>query len=433
MIGIRREDKNVWERRAPLTPDHVAELCETHRVRIGVQRSERRAFSERDYLRGGASLVDDLDGCSVVLGVKEMPAELFRPGRAYLFFSHVTKGQAHNMPMLRRLVEQRATLLDYELVVDERGRRLIVFGKHAGYAGMIDALWALGKRLAAEGLLTPFDDVRLAHEYSGLDEAAHHLTRIGERLRHTGLPPTLRPIAFGFTGSGNVSEGAQEIFDRLPTQTVHPFELENLDADPDRPTNVVYKAVIPRELRVVRRDGGPFGPDEFAERPELYRNGIDRWLPHLTGFVHGSFWNPDQPRLVSREDLRRLWTSERPRLRIIADIACDIGGGIEATLHATTPGNPVFVYDPATGEATDGVRGDGPVVLAVDNLPCQLPVDASQHFGDGLARFVPALARCDWSVPLEQLALPRSLRDAIIVHRGELTARFRHLEALIAP
>jgi alpha-aminoadipic semialdehyde synthase len=429
MIGIRREDKNDWERRAPLTPDHVAQLVEGHGLRFAVQSSKRRIFANLDYEKAGAVPTDDLSACKMIVGIKEVPVEAILPEKVYLYFSHTTKGQAHNMPALRRLLELNCTLLDYEGIVDEHERRLVFFGKHAGYAGMIDALWALGKRLAAEGEITVFDQIRLAHDYSGLDEATHHVSRLGEKLRHTGLPHPLRPIVFGFTGSGNVSQGAQEILDRMPTQELLPTELVEAMADPDRPRNIIYKVRFRREDRVERIDGGAVDLHEFAEHPERYRSAIPRWLPHLSVLVHGSFWDPAHPRIVGVDDLAALWAAaERPKLRLIADISCDIGGGIEATVESTEPGNPVYVYDVDKGGIRHGVEGRGPVILAVDNLPCQLPIEASEHFGDGLARFLPALARCDFKRPFEELALPDELLRAIVVHGGRLTPAFSYLE-----
>lgn len=431
-IGIRREDKNEWERRVPLTPDHVAELVENQGIDVSVQPSSVRAFADRDYRAAGARLDEALDDCRVVFGVKEIPIASLAPARTYLYFSHTTKGQAHNMPMLAHLRDVDATLLDYENICDERGRRLVFFGRHAGYAGMIDTLWALGRRLAAEGLPNPFERVRLAHDYSSLDEATHHVSRIGERLRHEGVPEAVRPLVFAFTGSGNVSLGAREIFDRLPHVEIAPEDLPTLGAQPERPRNVLYKVAFERHHRFVRSDGGPFDVGELERNPERYRSGIEPCLEHLTVLVHGAFWSPSQPRLVSRHALSRLWSGSRvPSLRVIADIACDIGGGIEATVKATSPGAPTFVFEPRTGSVRDGLVGDGPVVLAVDNLPCQLPVESSDHFGDTLLRFVPGLARCDWRQPLERLALPGEIRRAILVHRGELTPGFRYLEKLL--
>lgn len=431
-IGIRREDKNAWERRAPLTPDHVAELAEAHGVAVRVEPSSRRVFPDRDYRASGAQLDERLDDCRVVLGIKEIPVEKLEAGRTYLYFSHTTKGQQANMPALRRMLELGSTLIDFEHIVDERGRRLIFFGRYAGHAGMIDALWALGRRLAAEGLETPFERVRLAHDYSSLDEATHHIHRIGERLRHTGLPDGLHPLVCGFTGSGNVSRGAQEIFDRLPDVEIDPGELDELAADPQRPRNVVYRVVFGRRERFKRIAGGEVDLGELDSHPERYRSAIPDWLPHLTLLVHGAFWSPRQPRVLGLDDLERAWAGGPPRLRVIADISCDISGGIEATVRPTTPDDPVYVWDVGRRAAVSGVNGNGPVILAVDNLPCQLPLEASEHFADTLVRFVPLLARCDWEQPLEQLGLPREISDAIVVHRGRLAPRYAHLEERLA-
>lgn len=427
MIGIRREDKNDWERRAPLTPDHVAELVQEQGLTVCVQPSTNRAFADLDYTHAGAVVDDDLSDCTLVLGIKEIPVEALLRNKTYLFFSHTTKGQAYNMPLLRRLMELGCTLIDYEQIVDARGRRLIFFGRHAGYAGMIDALWALGRRLAAEGFRTPFERVRLAHDYSSLDEATHHISRIGERLRHMGVPQELRPIVCGFTGSGNVSQGAQEIFERLPTLDVLPEQLESLLADPDRPRKVLYKVEFGREHRFERVEPGAFDAAELAAHPVRYRNGMTRWLRFLTLLIHGAFWFPPQPRLLSLCELKRLWERDDKKLKVIADISCDIDGGIEATVRATTPGDPVFVYEPAGDRVVDGIEGDGPVILSVDNLPCQLPAESSEHFGDTLVGAMPLLARVAWDKPLDELSLPEELQRAVIVHRGRLTSRFDYL------
>ena len=428
-IGIRAEDKNRWERRVPLTPEHVAELVHEHGLSIRVQPSARRAFSDLDYERSGADLALDLDPCRVILGVKEVPAARILPEKTYIYFSHVIKGQKYNMPMLRRLMELRCTLIDYEPIVDDRGRRLIFFGRHAGYAGMIDTLWALGQRLAHEGFATPFGEIRLAHQYSTLDEALRHISDIGERIRRNSLPVGLRPVVFAFTGSGNVSLGAQEVFSRLPFVDISVSDLAKLPEDRDRPRNVLYKAVLARDERHERIEGGGFDAAECREHPERYRSALAPLLPHITVFVNGIYWDPTQPRLITREHLKALWNGgPQPKLRVIGDITCDVGGSIEATTKSTEPGDPVYVYDPHSGETTPGVGGSGTVIMAVDNLPCELPVEASQHFGDSLLHFVPALARCKWDVPFEGLELPEELRRAIIVHRGVLTPKYSYLQ-----
>lgn len=425
MLGIRREDKNEWERRAPLTPDHVAELVQRG-LAIAVQPSAKRAFDDVDYLHSGATIDPSLAACNVVLGVKEIPIELLEASKRYVFFSHTGKGQPANMPLLRRLLELRCTLIDYEYIVDDEGRRVIFFGRHAGYAGMLDSLWALGQRLDAEGLETPFERVRLAHDYSSLDEATHHVSRIGERLRHTGIPPQLHPLVCGFTGSGNVTRGAQEILDRLPSLEVRPQELDGLFEDPHRPQNVVYRVQFDRRHRFGHRQGGTFDAVEFDEHPERYENRMGEWLDRLTLLIHGAYWKPGQPRVVERETLRSRWRTDM-RLRVIGDISCDIRGGIEVTLRPTTPAAPVFVYDVAGDRAIEGCTGEGPVVMAVDNLPCQLPTESSEHFGDALLGFIPQLVGCPWERAFDELPLAPQIKRAIIAHRGELTPAFSHL------
>ena len=410
MIGIRREEKNRWERRVPLTPEHVAELIR-HGIEVTVDPSPIRAFPDDAYRRAGARVSEDLSGCSLIAAVKEIPASALRPDTAHLFFAHVLKGQPANMPMLRRLLEIGATLVDYEKIVDDRGNRLVFFGRHAGFAGMLDTLWALGRRLSAEGIVSPFANLRTAHAYADLEDARAHLAAVATALRRDGVPRELHPLVVGFTGSGNVSRGAQEIFDHLPHEEILPEDLASLVEDPDLPRNVLYKVVFGRADRIA----------------------MGLHLAALTALVNGVYWEPGHPRVVSIDDLRRLWSGPSPpRLRVIGDISCDLHGSVEATVRLTTPGDPVYVFDPRSATAIPGIEGDGPVVLAVDNLPCELPVDASQHFGDALLRFMPALARCDWTRPYDALALPGEIHRAVIAHRGRLTPPFAYLERHLA-
>lgn len=406
-LGIRREEKNRWERRAPLTPLHVEELVRDQGWSVLVQPSPLRIFPDADYRQAGAELSEDLSGCRVILGVKEVPPERLQADKPTLAFFHVIKGQPRGMPLLARALELRSTLIDYEPIVDRFGRRLIFFGRHAGYAGMIDALWALGRRLETRGLETPFAAIGQAHTYPSVDEAEEFLTSgVGRRIREQGLPAGLRPLVVGFTGGGNVSQGAQEILDRLPLVEIHPDDLPDLADKPGLSHRTLYKVVFRRRHRV-----------RFA-----------RHLPYLTVLVNGIYWQPGHSRLVTREDLRRLWSGPgRPRLEVLADLSCDVDGSIEGTVRTTDPDRPVYVFDPETGETRDGVEGHGPVVLAVDNLPAEFPRDASEHFGDSLFPFLNGLLSADFDVPFEHLALPAAIQGAALTHRGELTPRYRDL------
>jgi Alanine dehydrogenase/PNT, N-terminal domain len=209
-LGIRREDKNRWERRAPLTPAHVQELVREQGVSVVVQPSAQRIYADDEYRAAGAAVDADLSGCRVIAGVKEVPPDDLIPGKAYLFFSHTIKGQDYNMGLLRAALEREVTLIDYEPILDRHGRRLIFFGRHAGYAGMIDALWALGQRMLADGIETSFAAVQPALSWGSVEEASDFLAHdVARRIRERGLHPALYPLVVGFTGGGNVSQGAQ--------------------------------------------------------------------------------------------------------------------------------------------------------------------------------------------------------------------------------
>jgi alpha-aminoadipic semialdehyde synthase len=189
---------------------------------VVVQPSPSRIFSDEEYRLVGAKVDEDLFGCSAVFGVKEMPVDQFREDGTYAFFSHTIKGQPYNMEMLKVLMAKRCHLIDYETVTDEVGRRLIFFGRFAGLAGMLDSLWAFGRRLEHEGLHTPFGELRPAFEYDSLEEAKGAIRALGSRIKAGGLPEELAPLIVGFTGYGNVSLGAQEILSLLPVQELSP-------------------------------------------------------------------------------------------------------------------------------------------------------------------------------------------------------------------
>ncbi len=225
IIGIRREDKNKWERRVPITPDHVRELLDEEELRILVQPSPIRALSEEDYAAAGAIVQEDLSEADVIVAVKEVPIDLLQAGKTYLFFSHTIKGQDYNMPLLRRLMELECQLIDYERIVDDRNRRLIAFGEYAGIAGMVDTLTALGQRLDWEGITTPFSDLRQTYTYENLTAAQEAVSLVGQRIVKEGLPEQLSPLVIGIAGYGNVSRGAQAILDLLPIREINPEEL----------------------------------------------------------------------------------------------------------------------------------------------------------------------------------------------------------------
>lgn len=432
-IGLRKETKDSTQRRAPLSPENVRRLVADHALEVVVQPWESRVFSDRDYADAGALILDDLSACNIIFGVKEIYPPFLADGAAYAFFSHTAKGQDYNMPMLREILDRKISLFDYELVKDDGGKRLVFFGPYAGYAGMIDTLWALGRRLEWEKIPNPFGAIRYATQYSGLADARDALRRIGAAIASDGLPAQLVPFICGFTGYGNVSKAAQELYDLLPVESIAPADLASFVASGTASERKVYKCEF-RKPDLYADARGDFDLDRFNADPASYRNRFPEYLPHLTLVVNGIYWEPRFPKLIGKADARALYGGEaRPRLRIIGDITCDIGGSVELTVKETNLENPLFVYDPESGEVTDGWKGRGPVVMAVDKLPTELPREASESFGNALEPFVPRLARADFSLPADRLDLPPEFHRALIAHGGVLTPEFSYLhDALIA-
>jgi len=431
IIGIRREDKNVWEQRVPLTPNHVRDLIEDFDVGVLVQPSDIRVYTAEEYESVGATVREDMTDCRAVFAVKELPIDFIQPEKTYIFFAHVIKGQPYNMAMLRRLLDYGCTVIDYELVTDDKGRRLIFFGRHAGLAGMVDTLWAFGRRLEWEGVANPFSGIKRAWEYDGLDEIRTAVEAVGGKIETERLPEGLRPVVFGFAGYGNVSQGAQEVLDYLPVTPVAPEDLEELMGRADYPGKTVYKVVF-EERHIVRPadPGAEFELQDYYDHPEKYEPDFEEYLPYLNVLVNCVYWDARYPRLITKEYLKENFPGET-RLKVIGDISCDVEGAVEATVKTTIPGEPVFVYDPKTGEATDGVEGDGLAILAVDTLPAEIPREASEHFSAMLEPYVPAIARVDYDVTFGDLALPPPIKRAVLAHRGALTEKFEYIMSLL--
>ena len=428
-VGIRREDKSIWERRVPLIPDHVPFLRELG-IDVVVQPSDTRVFKENEYLSSGATIAEDLSKCPVVFAVKEIPTPFFQKGGTYVFFSHTIKGQPHNMPMLKRLMELGCNLIDYERVVDDHNRRLVFFGWHAGVAGMVETLAAYGKRLASEGIASPFQALKQPVEYTSIHEAKTVLEVVRQWIETDGLPDEIVPLVVGVTGYGNVSKGAQEMLDILPVKEVPPSELKTLNSCSPGAKHSVFKVVFKEEDIVVpKRRDDPFALQDYYDHPEKYEGIFEMYLPYLSVLVNCIFWTPRYPRLLTKEYLRTKW--QGTNLRAVGDISCDIDGSIEATAKVTDPSNPTFVWDPATDKVVDGWEGGGPVIMAIDFLPAELPRDASVYFSNVLKEFVPAIALADYSVEFESLALPEPIKRALVLHRGKLTPDYRYLEKFL--
>jgi alpha-aminoadipic semialdehyde synthase len=428
VIGIRRESVDGTERRTPLTPDQVSRIKREHDIKVVVQPSKLRVYSDDDYAQAGAVISDDLSGCNISLGVREIPIEHIQPGGVYAVFSHPRKVQRYDIPMLRHIIESGCTLLDYELVTNDVGKRLISFGDFAGHASMIDSLWILGKRLEHEGIANPFSMVKQATEYDALAEAEDAVSRVGEQIRTEGLPDEITPFVCAFTGRGHVSKGAQRIFNLLPAVEIRPYDLATLASSGAYSKNAVYRVEYRRpDLYQPFDPDAKYNPEQPDVRPESLEGTFHRSAEYATIIINGILWSPRYPRLLTREQLKESYERDPGfRLKVVADVTCEIEGSIELTVRVTTSEDPAFVFEPATGRVIDGYKGNGPVVLAVDRLPAELPHDVSESFGTALLPFVPDLARTDFSQPVEDLDIPEPFRKAIIAHRGLLTENFRY-------
>ncbi len=409
-----------------MTPNQVQQLIQEQGLAFAVQGSEIRTFPDKEYELVGAEVREDISDCGLVLGVKEMPSVFFREKGTYAFFAHVAKGQKYNMPMLARMMELGCNLIDYEKIADQTGRRLVFFGRFAGIAGMTNTLVALGRRLEHEGIQTPILGVKPAHEYGRIDALMAGVSRVGQEIKK-GFAAELVPLVIGVAGYGNVAKGAFEVLDALGATDVPADQLAGLATQGD--TRTCYRTVFKEEQMVEPNEPGrSFNLQEYYREPGRYRPIFEKHLPHLTALVNCIYWDKQYPRLVTKEWLRNAFRdTNRPRLRVIGDISCDIEGSIEATVKATDSGSPFFVYEPDKGSVTEGTEGKGVIIMAVDNLPCELPADASEQFGNALMPFIPAMARADFEQEFDRLELPPAIRRALILHKGKLTSDYRHI------
>jgi len=425
VFGIRREDKNKWEKRVPLTPIHLKELKEKHGIEAIVQPSPIRIFPDEEYEKIGVILREDISDCPVVFAVKEIPIDFFKPKNTYVFFSHTIKGQKYNMPMLKKMMELKCTLIDYEKIADEKNRRLVFFGRYAGLAGMVDTLWAFGQRMKWKGLITPFSEIKRAIDYKDLDEIKEHLKIIGKKIGLNGLSEPIIPFVVGFAGYGNVSNGAQEILDIFPVKEVRPRQLEAVYENPS--DKVVYKVVFKEKDMVepisVEKE---FDLQGYYDNPNLYRSIFHQYIRRLTVLMNCIYWDNRYPRLITKKQLEEIYTGVQ-KLQVVGDISVDINGAIEFTEKSTNPGDPVFVYNPVRDDIIEGFIGEGVTVMAVDTLPCELPRESSQAFGKSLMPFIPSIVKADYSVNFEMLNLPPEIKRAVILYKGKLTPDFGYI------
>jgi len=429
VIGIRHEDKYKMERRVPIVPKHVEWLVKHQNIDIVVQSSEKRVFKDDEFTKAGAKVAKELKRCPIIFGVKEISISAFEENKTYIFFSHVIKGQKYNMPMLKKMMEMKCNLIDYEKVADEQNKRLIFFGKYAGLAGMINSFWALGLRLKYYGYESKLLKIKQACHYHSLAEAKEDISAIGQLIAENGIPEEMLPFTIGFTGYGNVSQGAQEICGLLPIKEISPEKLLSLKHRKKLPNNIIYKVIFKEEHLVEPIDSThEFELQDYYNHPEKYKGVFEKYIPHLSMLMNCMYWDEKYPKLITKENLKKMYSKGKPKLTVIGDITCDIDGSIECTTKPAKIEDPIYVYNPFTDQTTSGYEGEGILDMAVDILPSELPRDSSFGFSDVLVNFVKPIAIADYDLPFEEIDLPKAIKKALILLKGELTPNYKYLE-----
>ena len=456
VLGVMRETYNLWERRAPLCPRHVASLMEEFQSsgrlqKIIVQPSSRRAFTDNQYECAGAVVQEDLTDADFILGVKRPLREDDLLGeKAYCFFSHVIKGQPENMDLLKHILDNKIQLFDYECIVEggmrsdsggleQKQKRLVAFGMYAGIAGANDALHALGRRLLHHGISSPLLHIPPTYTYTDINAARGCLRLVGQQIQNEGI--TTEPLVVCVTGKGGKAHmGAMEVLQTFPHKIVTIDDLASI-AQEKASQKCLYLLPVGAANTMQHKSGAPFDRKHYQENPQEYYSIFSGIIAkHVSVLVNASYWNERFPRLLTRSAMRKMYSDENalPRLQVVADISCDVGGSIEFLHRVTSIERPFYEYDPRRGiEIIDDVSGGGVTVSGVDILPSELPIDSSAHFGDTLLPFVRNViqnsdeeAARDGISSLERL--PPELRNACIASNGELMHGFKYIEALMS-
>lgn len=397
-IGIIREGKTPPDKRVPFTPEQARELQDTYEVTVLVQTSDIRAYADEEYRQAGLKVVDDVSHCDVLMGVKEVPIEQLIANKTYFFFSHTIKEQPYNRDLLRAVLDKRIRLVDYEVLTRANGVRVVGFGRYAGVVGAYNGILAWGKR-SNDFSLTPAHLCYDRHEMNA-------------ELKKVQLPKNFKIV---LTGTGRVSKGAQEVLNDLGVKKVSPLEF--LDRDYNAPVYTVLEV----NHYFFRADNQPFNKAAFYENPVGH---IARFRPFTQSadmYIPCHYWDSRSPFVFTNDDAR----DAQCRIKIVADVSCDIAGPVTSTLRPSTIDDPLYGYDPQQHVEVPFATPNSIGVMAVDNLPCELPRDASRDFGaELLAEVMPQLLGDD----PEQRILRASIADGI----GSLGAYFMHLQAYVA-
>lgn len=392
-IGLIKEGKIPIDRRVPLTPSQAKKVKEEFKVELVVQSSDIRCFSDDDYRDEGLEVVDSVEDCDIILGVKEVPIDNLVPNKTHFFFSHTIKKQDYNRGLLRSILEKNIRLIDWETLTNENGNRIIAFGRWAGIVGAYNGLWTYGKRYN-------LFDIRRAHE-------CFDYTDLKSEFEKIKLPT----IKIGVTGGGRVAKGAMEVLHGAGIRKVTPHDF--LEKTYDEP---VFTQLNSRDYHR-RAGGGEFHRNEFYEKPELYQGDFQKFAQVTDLLIACAFWDPAAPVLFKREDIMQ----DDFDIKVIADITCDIEGSIPSTKQPSTIDDPIYDYNPSDDVVEEGLSDEGNItVMAVDNLPCELPRDASESFGNELvSNVLPELLGNDDQKIIEK---------ATITEGGKLTSYYSYLQ-----
>lgn len=392
-FALIKERKNPPDRRVVFSPQALEKLkTDFPEAELVIESSDIRVFKDSEYSNLGFTVSNDVTDADVMLGVKEVPISALIPNKSYFFFSHTIKKQPYNRDLLRAILDKNITMYDHETIVNEKNNRLIGFGYYAGVVGAYNGFRAYGLKYGSFNLPK-------AETLKDRDALNAELDKIEV--------PKMKIV---LTGSGKVGTGAKEILDHLKIKEVSVDDYLNKTFD-----EAVYVQIDVLDYNI-RRDGQDLGKYDFYNNPEDYNSNFMRFAKVSDVFIAGHFFGDGAPYLFTREDAK----SPDFNIKLVADISCDIDGPVASTIKPSTIADPIYGYDPQTEQETDYKNDNAIVVMAVDNLPCELPNNASRGFGFMFLKYViPAFFNGDEDGILDR---------AKMTENGKLTERFAHLQ-----
>jgi alanine dehydrogenase len=391
-IALIKEGKNPPDKRVAFTPEQVLEIHRAYKnIEIFVESSDVRCYEDGEYAALGIQVVKEVSFCDVFFGIKEVPIQQLIPGKTYFFFSHTIKKQAYNRDLLRAVVDKNITMLDYEALKNVSGERIAAFGRWAGIVGAYNALWTYGQK-------TDLYLMKRAFECFDRQELKSELKKV-----------QLPPIKIVVTGTGRVGKGVIEVLDVVGIRLIEPQDfLFNYYEEP------VFTILSSAHFNRRKTDGG-YDKSEFYIHPENYESHFLKYAEVSDILITGAYWDNKAPRLFKESDIIK----EDFNISVIADITCDIKGSLPTTLRAGKVNDPVYDIDRETFEELPAFGKQFSIsVMAIDNLPTELPRDASKDFGEQLIRNI---------IPELQKTKSDVLEKATVTHGGDLTLEFLYL------